>query len=210
MSFVIRGLVGAATVAYPALLQAQSTPVPEPSSVSTPPLHVYMRSEGAPLTFSARTESGHFPAQWCVSPCDARLAPGNYRLELNGTTVDGTLSLQRTGTLHGEYRSRAGARSAAWLALNVGGIIGGVFLTVAGINGASSAYAASGASLAGASAIFLLVYRTDRASVSFTPDPPLDVRGMDPSASLAGSGKLSSERASVCSTRPGLGLRIAF
>jgi len=210
MSFVIRGLVGAATVAYPALVQAQTVPMPDVPPVSPAPLHVYMRDEGAPLTFTARTESGQAPVQWCVSPCDARLAPGNYRLALNGTSAFGTLSLRRPGTLHGEYRSRAGARSAAWLALNVGGIIGGVFLTVAAISGASSAYAASGVSLAGASAIFLLVYRTDRASVSFTPDPPLDVRGMPPSARLAGSGNLSSERASIGSTRPGLGLRIAF
>jgi len=142
MSFVIRGLVGAATVAYPALVQAQTVPMPDAPPVSPAPLHVYMRDEGAPLTFTARTESGQAPAQWCVSP--------------------------------------------------------------------SSAYATSGVSLAGASAIFLLVYRTDRASVSFTPDPPLDVRGMPPSARLAGSGNLSSERASIGSTRPGLGLRIAF
>ena len=86
--------------------------------------------------------------------------------------------LSRSGTWHGELRSREAARSAGWLALNFGGIIGGVFITVAALGGPSWGYAVGGGTIAAAGVIFTISYRADRATVSFTPDEPSDVRGM--------------------------------
>lgn len=212
MSFLVRGLIAAAIVAVPVLAQAQVAPEAA-AAPAAPPLHVYMRNAGSPLTFSARAETDHGTPTWCISPCDARLPVGNYELKLNGVTVDGKLSLRQPGTVHGEYHSRAGARSAAWLSLNVGGIIGGVFITVAALGGPSWAYAAGGGSIAGAGALFVISYRSDRASVSFTPDQPPDVRGMpEPASASAGhSGSASAaERASLGSMPRGVGFRIAF
>src|SRR4051794_16975486 len=123
MSFVVRWLLGVAVAASPSLAQAQSAPAP---SRTPAPVRVFMRNEGGPLTFSARAESAHAEPTTCISPCDAHLLPGEYQLKLNGVAVDDTVELHRPGTLHGEYHSRAGTRSGAWLALNIGGIIGGV------------------------------------------------------------------------------------
>ena len=209
MSFVVRGLIAAAIVGAPALAQAQAAPEAA-AAPSAPPLHVYMRNAGSPLTFSARADTDHGTPTWCISPCDVRLAAGNYELKLNGVTADGKLALRQPGTLHGEYHSRAGARSLAWLSLNVGGIIGGVFITVAALGGPSWAYAAGGGSIAGAGALFVISYRSDRATISFTPEQPPDVRGMPEPASASRSGAAASERASLGSTPRGVGLRIAF
>lgn len=208
MSFVVPALLGVASVACPALAQAQSAPAVPPTLPA--PLRVYMRNEGTPLTFSAHAESGHATPTWCISPCDVRLAPGDYQLKLNGQAVDGNVALREPGTLHGEYQSRAAARSAAWLALNVGGIIGGVFITVGAVGGPRSTFIIGGSVIAGASAIFFITYRADRASINFTPDPPADVRGMPDPASMSGSRQASLERPSAGSTPRGLGFRIAF
>jgi len=212
MSFVVRGLIGAACLAWPALLQAQSAPAAPPTAPSAAPpapLRVYMRNDGSPLTFSARPESSREGATWCISPCDARLAPGDYRLKLNGVAVGDTLKLRQPGTLHGEYESRAGTRSAAWLAMNIGGIIGGVFITVGLAGGSTNTFYVGGGVLAGATAIFFITYRADRATVSFTADPPSDVRGM-PEPATAGSRHSSLDSGEKGSTPRGLGFRVAF
>lgn len=169
-----------------------------------------MRSEGAPLTFSAHAESSHGTPTWCISPCDRHLLPGDYQLELNGRAVDGTVALRQPGTLHGAYESKAGTRSAAWLALNMGGIIGGVFITVGLAGGSKTAFAVGGGVLAGAGLLFVITYRSDRASVSFTPDPPSDVRDMPDPATLSGARHASLEQSSPRSTTRGLGFRFAF
>ena len=208
MSFVVRALFGVASVACPALAQAETAKAAPPTAPA--PLRVYMRNEGSPLTFSARTESGHGTPTWCVSPCDAHLAPGDYRLKLNGVTADDTVALRQPGTLHGEYQSRSGLRSAAWLAANLGGIIGGVFITVGIAGGSKTAFYVGGGVLVGAGAIFFITYRADRATVSFTPDPPPDVRGMPDPATMSGSRHASLEHPSPSSTPRGLGFRIAF
>jgi hypothetical protein len=209
MSFVVRGLLlGLASVACPSLAQAQTAPEAPPTVL--PPVRVYMRNEGSPLTFAARAKSGPAAPTWCISPCDAQLTPGDYQLKLNGQAVDGTVALHQPGTLHGAYESRANARSGAWLALNLGGIIGGVFITVGLAGGPTTAFAVGGGVLAGAGTIFLITYRSDRASISFTPDPPADVRGMPDPATTSGSRHASLERPSPGSTPRGLGFRIAF
>ncbi|MEI9942354.1 MAG: hypothetical protein WDO69_34485 [Pseudomonadota bacterium] len=208
MSFVVRGLLGLASVACPALAQAQTAPAALPAS---PPLvRVYMRNKGSPLTFAARAKSGHGTPTWCISPCDAQLVPGDYQLKLNGHAVDGAVALHQPGTWHGEYESQAAARSGAWLALNLGGIIGGAFITVGLAGGPKTAFAVGGGVLVGAGAIFFITYRSDRASISFTPDPPADVRGMPDPATISGSRHASLERPSPGSTPRGLGFRIAF
>ena len=208
MSFVVRGLLGVASIACPSLARAQSAP-----AVATPPpapVHVYMRSEGAPLTFSAQPESTSGKPNWCISPCDAHLLPGEYQLKLNGLKVNESVELRQPGTLHGQYQSRSGTRSAAWLALNVGGIIGGVFITVGLAGGSKNAFYVGGGVLAGATAIFFITYRADRASISFTPEPPPDVHGIPDPASMTGTRHASLDRPSLNATPRGLGFRIAF
>jgi hypothetical protein len=208
MSFVVRGLLGVASIACPALALAQSAPTAPPAASA--PLRLYVRNEGPPLTFSARTEASKGTPTWCISPCDVRLSPGNYQLQLNGRPVDETMTLRQPGTLHGEYQSRAAAREGAWLALNIGGIIGGVFLTVGMASGSPGGFYVGGGVLVGAGAIFLITYRADRAKISFTPDPPPDVRGMPEPAPMSGSRHAFMEPLSPRSTPRGLGFRIAF
>jgi hypothetical protein len=208
MSFVVRGLLCVASVACPALAHAQAAPAAAPTGPA--PLRVYMRNEGPPLTFSAQAKSGQSDALWCISPCDARVAPGTYRLKLNGVAAADIVALHRPGTLRGEYESRAAARSSAWLALNIGGIIGGVFITVGAAGGPTNAFYVGGGVLAGAGAIFLITYRADRATVSFTPDLPVDVRDMPDPASMSGTRHASLEPTTLRSSARGLGLRVAF
>jgi hypothetical protein len=211
MSFVVRGLLGAACVACPGLAQAQSVPAPPPAANTAPaPVRVYMRNEGGPLTYSAQSESGHAPSTWCISPCEAQLAPGDYRLKLNGLKVDDTLKLRRAGTLRGEYHSRAGTRSAAWLSLNIGGIIGGVFLTVGLAGGSKNNFYVGAGVLAAATGIFFITYRTDRATVSFVPELPPDVHDMPDPGVGSGARHASLDRPSWGSTPRGLGFRVAF
>jgi hypothetical protein len=207
MSFVVRGLLGAALLAWPTQAQAQTAPAA--ASPAPAPLRVYMRSAG-PLTFSAHAESGHESPTWCISPCDARLPAGDYQLELNGVTTGDTLALRQPGTLRGEYVSHAGAREGAWLALNVGGIIGGVFITVGVASSSPTAFAVGGGVLVGATAIFFITYRADRAKVSFAPDPPPDVRNMPEPAPMSGTRHAALEPSSIGSTPHGLGFRIVF
>jgi hypothetical protein len=206
MSFVVRALLGVISIACPALAQAQSAPVgpsaptvqkppATPPSVAAPPsaaappspspLHVYMRSESIPLTFTAHSESSR-PTS-CISPCDLRLPAGDYQLKLNGRAVEGTVALRQPGTLHGQYESRAGMRSAAWLALNLGGIIGGVFITVGIAGGSKAAFAVGGGVLAGA-------------GVRDMPDP----------AAVSGARHAALDRNTPGSTPRGLGFRVAF
>jgi hypothetical protein len=208
MSFVVRWSLGVASVACPALAQAQSAATAAPSAPA--PVRVYMRNEGAPMTFSAHSKSARSKPTWCISPCDAQLLPGDYRLELNGLKVQDTLMLRQPGTLRGEYQSRVGARSAAWLALNVGGIIGGVFITVGMAGGSKLAYFVGGGVLAGATAIFFITYRADRASVSFTPDAPPDVHGMPDPASMTGTRQAVIDRQTLGASPRGFGFRIVF
>jgi hypothetical protein len=208
MSFLVRGLLGVACVACPSLALAQSAPAPAANSAPAP-VRVYMRSEGSPMTFSAQSEADHKQTTWCVSPCDRQLSPGDYRLKLNGLKVEDTLALQRAGTLRGEYHSRAGTRSAAWLSLNIGGIIGGVFITVGIASSSKNAFYVGGGVLASATAIFFITYRADRATVSFTPELPSDVRNM-PEPAASGARHASLDRPSFGSTPRGLGFRIAF
>src|SRR5882724_5476222 len=207
MSLVVRGLVCASLLAGSGVAQAEDAPraateraAPLPTAAPAP-MRVYMRTDDEPLTFSARARGDTGTPAWCVAPCDAGLAPGDYQLKLNGITVDGYVPLRASGTLHGQLHSRAGARSGAWLALNVGGIIGGVFVTVAALGGPSWAYVAGGGSLAAGGLLFVISYRADRASVSFTPGEPLDVRGM-PAPQGEGPGGTAS-----VSDRPNAGLR---
>ena len=145
-----------------------------------------MRAEDEPLTFSARARTSDGTPAVCVAPCDAALVPGDYELKLNGVNVDGYVALRKPGTLLGQLHSREGSRTGGWLALNVGGILGGVFITVAALGGPSWAYIAGGGSLAAGGALFLVTYRAARATVSFSPGEPLDVRGMP--APVTGSG----------------------
>ncbi|HYP78078.1 MAG TPA: hypothetical protein VER12_19030 [Polyangiaceae bacterium] len=208
MSFVVRALLGVAVVACPSLAQAQNAPAA--AAPAPAPVRVFMRNEGAPLTFSARAKSTPAQPTSCISPCDAHLLPGDYQLKLNGLAVEDTLTLRQPGTLHGEYHSRAGTRSGAWLALNIGGIIGGVFITVGVAGSSKNAFYVGGGVLAGSAAIFFITYRSDRASFSFTPDPPADVRGMPEPAPMSGPRHAGLERSSLGSTPRGVGFRIAF
>jgi hypothetical protein len=212
MSVIGHGLLGAALLACPALARAEQAPL-----VASPvaPLRIYMRSDRAPLTFSARERASHDTPKWCIAPCDTQLPPGDYQLKLNGVTTDGgNLALRAPGTLHGEYHSLEAARSAGWLALNVAGIIGGVFLTVGALGGPTWAYLAGGGSLAAGGIVFLVSYRADRATVSFTPGEPLDVRGLSapaPAATGASGAALGlPDRATFGSQARGLGFRISF
>ncbi|HEX3849877.1 MAG TPA: hypothetical protein VHW01_02855, partial [Polyangiaceae bacterium] len=179
MALVVRGFLCAALLASSGHAHAEGAPQAaaqdseqSPSAAPAPvrALHVYMRTEDEPLTFSARARTDTGTPTLCVAPCDAGLPPGDYQLKLNGVTVDDYVPLRVPGTLHGELHSRAGARAGAWLALNMGGILGGVFITVAALGGPSWAYIAGGGSLAAGGTLFVVSYRADRASVSFTPD----------------------------------------
>jgi hypothetical protein len=216
MSLAVRGFVCAVVLASSGIARAEGTPTDSsaqaraaPAAAST--LRVYMRTEDEPLTFSARARSDTGTPTLCVAPCDTGLLPGDYQLKLNGVTVDGYVPLREPGTLHGELRSRAGARAGAWLALNVGGILGGVFITVAALGGPSWAYIAGGGSLAAGGVLFVVSYRADRASISFTPGEPLDVRGMpvpQRESSDGSAGLWDHPRAG--SQARGLGFRVEF
>ncbi len=180
--------------------------------VAQAPVRVYMRTDAEPLGFSARPKHAARSATWCVAPCDAGFVPGDYELKLNGVFVGQAVSLRKTGTLRGEFHSHAGARAGAWLGLNVGGIVGGVFLTVAALGGPGWSTLAGGGSLVAGGAIFLLSYRADRATVSFTPGEPADVRGMPATQGPSAGGEATyfSDRATFGSQARGFGLRLTF
>ena len=161
---------------------APSIANPSAAPATSPAVRVFMRSGSDPLLFSARAKNDTGRPTWCSAPCDARLPPGDYQLRLNGVVVDGPLKVVGPGTLQGKLESREASREGGWLALNVGGILGGVFVTVAALGGPSWAYIAGGGSLLSGGAIFALTYRADRATVSFSPDEPVDVRGLPPPA----------------------------
>jgi hypothetical protein len=173
--------------------------------VSTPParptVRVFMRTENEPLVFSARAKNDDGTPTLCSSPCDERFLPGDYQLKLNGVAVEGPVKLLNPGTLHGQFISREGSRESGWLALNVGGILGGVFITVAALGGPSWAYIAGGGSLTAGGLIFVVTYRADSARVSFTPGEPEDMRGLPPPAPA----QENSSGPSVRLDRPGLG-----
>jgi hypothetical protein len=207
MSGFVRGLVGIGLLSSTGLAHAE--PSSSAPAAAAPELRVYMRSEGQPLTFSARERRSSGEPTWCVAPCNAALRPGEYQLRLNGVLAESSLNLNKPGTLHGAYHSREAGRSGGWLALNVGGILGGVFITVGALGGPSWAYIAGGGSLAAGGVIFVLTYRADTASVSFSPNEPADVRGMPEPASRA-SALDSPERARLAAQTRGLGFRVAF
>ncbi len=202
MSLFVRGLVVSSLVLGCGVARAESA--------APAPVRVYMRSDGEPLTFSAREASSSGAPTWCVTPCNAALAPGKYDLKLNGVSAGDRLSVKQPGTFRGELHSRAASRAGGWLALNVGGIIGGVFLTVGALGGPSWAYFAGGGSLLGGGAIFLLTYRSDSATVSFSPSEPLDVKGMPLSPEQSAKGAALGEPARFGSVPRGLGFRVAF
>jgi hypothetical protein len=220
MSLVVRGLLCAGLLSSSGVARAESTPAAAAGDTAVPvsaapapapTLRVYMRTEDEPLTFSARARSDTGTPTLCVAPCDTDLLPGDYQLKLNGVTVDDYVPLREPGTLHGELRSRAGARAGAWLALNVGGILGGVFVTVAALGGPSWAYIAGGGSLAAGGVLFVVSYRADRAIISFTPGEPLDVRGM-PAPQNPGSAGAASlpDRPNAGLQARGFGFRVEF
>jgi hypothetical protein len=177
-----------------------------------------MRSGREPLQFSVRATNNRGTPNLCSAPCDAKLAPGDYQLRLNGVMVDGSIKVSRPGTLEGTLDSREASREGGWLALNVGGILGGVFITVAALGGPSWTYAAGGGSLLSGGVIFALAYRADRASVSFVPSEPADVRGLPPPAPTDNhsSGPTPNaslelrERSGFGARTPGLGVRVTF
>ena len=199
--------------AAPASTSTSSAAAP----LATPSVRVYMRSGTDPLLFSARAKNNDGTPTLCSAPCDARFPPGEYQLRLNGVVVDGPVRLARPGTLHGKFESREASREGGWLALNVGGILGGVFITVAALGGPSWTYVAGGGSLLSGGVIFVLTYRADRASVSFTPGDPVDVRGLPPpvptqdnSSGPTQDASLARPGAGVAAQARGLGFRIAF
>jgi hypothetical protein len=184
----------------------KATGVGQAKTASEPALpaavRVFMRADHQPLEFSARRAKNAESPTSCTAPCDVRLLPGEYQLRLNGVAVNDPLRLRNAGTLHGKLRSREASRESGWLALNVGGILGGVFVTVAVLGGPTWTYAAAGGSLAIGGVVFLVTYRTDRATVSFSPGEPLDVRGLPPPAPAE-----NSSGPNVRLDRPGIGLQ---
>jgi len=206
MSRYVGALFGAGLVLRAAAANA------EPAAAPTP-VRVYMRTDGQPLTFSARERSSSAEPTWCVSPCNAAFAPGAYQLRLNGVLANEGVELRRPGTLRGELHSREASRSGGWLALNVGGIVGGVFITVGALGGPSWAYLAGGGSLLAGGVTFLVTYRADSATVTFSPSEPLDVRGMPlpPEPARQGASLLDmTDRARFGAQARGLGFRVAF
>jgi hypothetical protein len=198
---------------------APNASAPSASTLPTKPtVRVFMRSGTEPLLFSARARNDDGTPTLCSAPCDARFSPGDYQLRLNGVVVDGPVKFSQPGTLQGKFESREGSREGGWLALNVGGILGGVFITVAALGGPSWAYIAGGGSLLSGGVIFVLTYRADRASVSFTPGEPVDVRGLLPavptqdnsSGPRPNAGLDLGGPASFAGQARGLGFRITF
>ncbi len=180
-----------------------------------PTVRVYLRSGIDPVLFSARAANSDGTPTLCTAPCDVKLLPGDYRLRLNGVPVEGSVQLKRPGTLEGKFESREAGREGAWLALNVGGILGGVFITVAALGGPSWAYIAGGGSLLSGGVIFVLTYRSDRATVSFSPGDPRDLRGLPPPVptDTNSSGPVHNaglDRPRFGDAGRGLGFRITF
>ena len=190
--------------------RAQSSPHSAPALAK--PVRVYLRAGSQPLTFSERSKGNSGTPTWCVAPCNVELAPGDYQLKLNGVVANESLELKRSGTLQGQYHSREASRSAGWVALNVGGILGGVFVTVAALGGPSWAYVAGGGSLAAGGLIFVVTYRADSASVSFTPGEPRDAQGMaaPDNQPTSQAGSELRDRLGLASQGRGLGFRVAF
>ncbi|HWZ89193.1 MAG TPA: hypothetical protein VNW92_10095, partial [Polyangiaceae bacterium] len=130
---------GSSPSAFDASDASKALAPPAPRTV-----RVFMRSGTDPLLFSARAKNNDGAPTLCSAPCDARLLPGDYQLRLNGVVVDGPVKVGHPGTLQGKIESREGSREGGWLALNVGGILGGVFITVAALGGPSWTYVAGG------------------------------------------------------------------
>ena len=210
MSVLVRGLVCAGLFLCSAVARAEAAEPVTPAPAKTEQaVRVYMRSDGVPLSFSARERANNGEPTWCVSPCNAEFRPGDYQLKLNGVAADESVSLRKQGTLRGEFHSRNASRNGGWLALNVGGILGGVFITVGALGGPSWAYIAGGGSLAAGGILFVVTYRADSATVTFTPGDPPDVRGMpEPASTSANAAPL--DRARFGSSSRGLGFRVAF
>ena len=219
MSVVIRGLFWrsfglagalAAVIGSPAVARAQ---VAKPSTdAATLPVRLYMRADGQLLTFAVRDVASHGAPSFCVAPCSAPVAVGHYELRLNGVVAAPAFGVLRKGTLEGHYHSREASRAGGWLALNLGGIVGGVFLTVGALGGPSWAYVAGGGTLAAAGVVFLVSYRPDTASVSFTPGDPPDVRGLPlpESPSAMGGSFAEPDRLRFGSAQRALGFRLVF
>lgn len=239
MSGLARGLVGLALLGAPAAAHAQaaapvqkapaekaSEPAPAPADPSAdntapapppekPTVRVYLRSGIDPVLFSARAASSDGTPSLCTAPCDMKVLPGDYRLRLNGVPVEGEVKLTRPGTLEGKFHSREAGREGAWLALNVGGILGGVFVTIAALGGPSWTYIAGGGSLLGGGAIFVLTYRSDSATVSFSPSEPQDLRALPPPipTDTNSSGPMHNaglDRPGFAENARGLGFRVTF
>lgn len=201
---LVHSLAGLTLLASSTVARAESASLsPEPSAV-----RVYMRSDGEPLLFSARASTSRVAPNACVSPCNVQLSPGDYTLRLNGVLASDSLALRTPGTLYGQYHSQRALRDGGFLALNVGGIIGGVFITVAVLGGPSWAYVAGGGSVAAGGLIFFITYRSDSATISFSPEEPLDARGMPAPAPL--KSPVLPERPGARDESRGFGLRVVF
>jgi hypothetical protein len=199
----------------PGDVAAPAAPAPPAAPPEPPTVRVYMRAGTDPLVFSARARNSDGTPTLCAAPCDAKFLPGDYQLRLNGVAVDGAVKFARPGTLQGKFISREGGREGAWLGLNVGGILGGVFITIAALGGPSWTYIAGGGSLLSGGVIFVLTYRADSATVSFSPNEPADVLGLPPPAPAQDNSSGPTHGAGLDRPRfgtesRGLGFRITF
>jgi len=206
MSVLIRGLVGIGLLSVAGRAHAEP-PKPAPSPT---PVTVYLRTEQPLVTFSALPANHAAPAATCTAPCDTRLDPGDYQFKLNGISAGNQLKLHDTGTLHGAFESHEAGRQGAWLALNVGGILGGVFITVAALGGPTWAYGAGGGSLAAGGILFLVTYRADRATVSFSPGAPADLPAPSPAHAARALSPAIAEGGGLLARPHTLGVQVAF
>jgi hypothetical protein len=203
--------------AAPSDPNASSAPLAPLAPLAPPAVRVFMRSGNDPVVFWAREKNAASTPTVCTAPCDEHVLPGDYQLKLNGVRVEGAIKLAHPGTLQGKVESHEGSREGGWLALNVGGILTGVFVTVAALGGTKYAYAVGGGTLLAGGIIFAVTYRADRASVSFTPGEPIDMRGLPPPAPPGDnesapppSASLDRARGALGAQARGLGFQIIF
>jgi hypothetical protein len=164
-----------------------------------PPARLYLRSETRAAAVTVRPDASRALAATCVAPCEADLAPGKYRLELDGIASQSAFDVNGTRTAHAHVDSRTGSRAAGLVALNVGGVIGFTMLGIGALGGPSWVYYSGGGTLLASGGAFLLLYRSDRVAWSLTPGAPTD---LDQSAALPADRRNTA--------RSGLGLRVAF
>ncbi|HEY4159247.1 MAG TPA: hypothetical protein VGM29_14160 [Polyangiaceae bacterium] len=177
-----------------------------------PPAHLYVRADTPIATVAVQPEASPSVVARCVAPCEADLAPGRYRLALDGVRSDSTFEVRDTRTAKVRVESHLGSRAGGLLALNVGGILGATFIAIGSFGGPSWTYYVGGGTLLGSGGAFLLLYRSDRLEWSLTPGAPLDLDQSPagapaPRAALEPAVDRTGPRAAA---RSGLGLRLAF